>query len=94
MLSYRKSDGGSLAKVALELATTRPELVFRNPEKVEQGWRQIREDRAAFVAFFGGDELVLQSTCATRCGDRPPTGLVARQLAVGPLTCCFVAHVR
>jgi hypothetical protein len=59
MSSYRKSDGGGLAKVALELATTRPELVFRNPEKVEQGWRQMREDRAAFVAFFGGDELVL-----------------------------------
>ena len=59
MLSYRKSDGGWLAKVALELATTRPELVFRNPEKVEQGWRQMREYRAAFVAFFGGDELVL-----------------------------------
>jgi hypothetical protein len=59
MSSYRKSDGGRLAKVALELATTRPELVFRNPEKVEQGWRQMREDRAAFVAFFGGDELVL-----------------------------------
>jgi hypothetical protein len=59
MTSYRKSDGGWLAKVALELATKRPELVFRNPEKVEQGWRQMREDRAAFVAFFGGDELVL-----------------------------------
>jgi hypothetical protein len=59
MSSYRKSDGGWLAKVALELATTRPELVFRNPEKVEQGWRQMREDRAAFVEFFGGDELVL-----------------------------------
>ena len=55
----RKSDAGWLAKVALELATTRPELVFRNPEKVEQGWRQMREDRAGFVAFFGGDELVL-----------------------------------
>ena len=59
MSSYRKSDGGWLAKVAMELATTRPELVFRNPEKVEQGWRQMREDRAAFAAFFGGDELVL-----------------------------------
>ena len=35
------------------------ELVFRNPEKIKQGWRQMREDRAAFVAFFGGDELVL-----------------------------------
>ena len=65
MSSYRKSDGGWLAKVALELATTRPELVFRNPEKVEQGWRQMREDRAAFVAFFGGDELVLPPGEAT-----------------------------
>jgi hypothetical protein len=59
MRTYRKSDAAHMAKVALELATTRPELVFRNPEKVEQGWRQMREDRAAFVEFFGGDELVL-----------------------------------
>jgi hypothetical protein len=59
MNSYRKSDAAHMAKVALELATTRPELVFRNPEKVEQGWKQMREDRAAFVEFFGGDELVL-----------------------------------
>jgi hypothetical protein len=65
MSSYRKSDGGWLAKVALELATTRPELVFRNPEKLEQGWRQMREDRAGFVAFFDGDELVLPPGEAT-----------------------------
>jgi hypothetical protein len=44
---------------ALELAGKRPELVFRNPEKVEAGWRQMREDRAEFVEFFGGDEVVL-----------------------------------
>jgi hypothetical protein len=59
MTTYRKSDAGYIAKVALELATKRPELVFRNPEKVEQGWKQMREDRAGFVEFFGGDELVL-----------------------------------
>ena len=59
MTTYRKSDAGYIAKVALELATKRPELVFRNPEKVEQGWKQMREDRAWFVEFFGGDELVL-----------------------------------
>ena len=51
---------GWIAKVALELATKRPRLVFRNPEKVEQGWRQMREDRAGFVAFFGADELIFQ----------------------------------
>jgi hypothetical protein len=60
MMSYRKSDAGWIAKAALELATKRPELVFRNPEKVEQGWKQMREDRAAFMEFFGGDELVLR----------------------------------
>ncbi len=59
MTTYRKSDAGYIAKAALELATTRPELVFRNPEKVEQGWKQMREDRAGFAEFFGGDELVL-----------------------------------
>ena len=59
MSSYRKSGAAQIAQVALELATRQPELVFRNPEKVEQGWRQMREDRAAFLEYFGGDELVL-----------------------------------
>lgn len=59
MTTYRKSDAGYLREVALELTVTRPELVFRNPEKVEQGWAQMRADRAAFVEFFGRDELVL-----------------------------------
>jgi hypothetical protein len=59
MSTYRKSGARSIAKVALELATKRSELVFRNPDKVEQGWKQMREDRAGFVEFFGGDELIL-----------------------------------
>jgi hypothetical protein len=59
MMSYRKSDAGWLAQAALELATKQPELVFRNPEKVEFGWKQMREDRDRFVDFFGGDELIL-----------------------------------
>jgi hypothetical protein len=63
MSSYRKSDAGWIAKAALELATKRHELVFRNPEKVEQGWRQMRENRAMFVEFFGGDELGGTATC-------------------------------
>jgi len=59
MSAYRKSDAAHLAQVALELATKQPELVYRNPEKIEQGWTQMRADRAAFVEFFGGDELIL-----------------------------------
>jgi hypothetical protein len=56
---YTKSSAAYVARVAMEAATKRPELVFRNPEKIEQGWQQMREDRVAFVEFFGGDELVL-----------------------------------
>jgi len=59
MSSYGKSDGENIAKVAMELATKQPGLVFRNPEKIEQGWQQMRDDRAGFVEFFGGDELIL-----------------------------------
>jgi hypothetical protein len=59
MAGYRKSSTAQIAQVALRLATEQPELVFRNPEKIEQGWKQMRADRAAFMDFFGGDELVL-----------------------------------
>jgi hypothetical protein len=59
MTAFPKSGAAQVAQVALQLATTAPELVFRNPEKIEQGWEQMREDRAAFIEFFGGDELVL-----------------------------------
>jgi len=59
MSSYPKSGAAQIAQVALQMATRQPELVFRNPEKVEQGWKQMREDRAGFVEYFGSDELVL-----------------------------------
>jgi hypothetical protein len=59
MTAFPKSDAAQVARVALQLATTAPELVFRNPEKIEQGWKQMREDRAAFIEFFGSDELAL-----------------------------------
>jgi len=59
MTAYRKSDAMRVAQAALDLAVRQPELVFRNPEKVRRGWEQMRQDRAAFVEFFGADELVL-----------------------------------
>jgi hypothetical protein len=39
MTSYAKSAAGTIAQVAMKLATTRPELVFRNPEKVVRAFR-------------------------------------------------------
>jgi hypothetical protein len=59
MRAYRKSDAAKVAKAVFELATRLPELVYRNPGKVEQAWQQMRAERAAFVEFFGRDELVL-----------------------------------
>ncbi|MEU9620574.1 MULTISPECIES: hypothetical protein [unclassified Streptomyces] len=59
MSYYPRSSATDIAQAALELATSQPELVFRNPEKIEQGWQRMREDRAAFVEFCGSDELVL-----------------------------------
>ncbi|MEU1288762.1 hypothetical protein [Kitasatospora sp. NPDC005856] len=59
MSSYPKASATEIAQAALQLATTQPELVFRNPEKIEQGWRSMREDRAGFIEFCGSDELIL-----------------------------------
>ncbi|MFF9507242.1 hypothetical protein ACF1BU_14570 [Streptomyces sp. NPDC014724] len=59
MSYYPRSSAVEIAQAALSLATSRPELVFRNPAKIEQGWQRMREDRAAFIEFCGSDELVL-----------------------------------
>lgn len=61
---YRKADARQVARLAIDLATREPDLVFRNQEKAAQGWAYMRRDRAEFVAFFGGDELVLPTPAA------------------------------
>ncbi|MCX4686645.1 hypothetical protein OG401_20420 [Kitasatospora purpeofusca] len=59
MSSYPKSSATDIARAALHLAASHPELVFRNPEKIAQGWESMRVDRAAFIEFCGSDELIL-----------------------------------
>ena len=58
-ISYPRSDARPVARLAIDLATREPGLVFRNQEKASQGWAYMRRDREEFVTFFGGDELVL-----------------------------------
>jgi hypothetical protein len=58
-LTYPQADARQVARLAIDLATREPDLVFRNQEKAAQGWAYMRRDRAEFVAFFGQDELVL-----------------------------------
>jgi hypothetical protein len=45
-------------EVAAELAVGHPRLVFRNPEKVTQGWELAHKQRAMFIEFFGSDLIV------------------------------------
>jgi hypothetical protein len=56
---YPAADARAVARLAIDMATREPELVFRNPDKVRQGWEHMRRDREEFLAFFGADELVL-----------------------------------
>lgn len=46
-------------QVAEELLARRPELVFRNPERLARAWELQREERCHFIAFFGSDLVVL-----------------------------------
>jgi hypothetical protein len=59
LASFRKSDGPEIARIALQTAAKHPALVFRNPDKITQGWERMRQDREAFVAYFGSDQVVL-----------------------------------
>jgi hypothetical protein len=52
------ADARQVARLGIDMATREPELVFRNPDKVKQGWEHMRRDREEFLAFFGSDELV------------------------------------
>jgi len=58
-ISYPAADARRVARLAIDVATREPGLVFRNEEKATQGWVYMRRDREEFIAFFGGDELVL-----------------------------------
>ena len=46
-------------RLATDLGARRPELVFRNPEKLAQAWELQRKERGHFIAFFGADQVVL-----------------------------------
>lgn len=51
--------GQEIARTVMELAAQCPWLMFRNPEKVKLGWEHMHQDRAAFIDFFGSDEVIL-----------------------------------
>ena len=48
--------------VAADLATSCPEMRFRNPSFLEKGWELQRTDRDRFVRFFGTDMVLMHGT--------------------------------
>jgi hypothetical protein len=52
--SYRQE----IYRAAADIALRNPALVFRNPEKLEQGWELQRKEQRGFVEFFGTDLVV------------------------------------
>jgi hypothetical protein len=56
---FAASERAAMLRVAAELATQHPRLVFRNPGKVAQGWELARKQRALFIEFFGSDLVVV-----------------------------------
>jgi len=57
--TFGASQRAVVLQVAAELAAGYPRLVFRNPEKVTQGWELTRKQRAMFIEFFGSDLIVV-----------------------------------
>jgi Domain of unknown function (DUF6398) len=57
--TFGASQRAAMLQVAAELAAEHPRLVFRNPEKVAQGWELARKQRAMFIEFFGGSDLIV-----------------------------------
>ena len=57
--TFDASQRAAVLQVAAERAVRYPRLVFRNPDKVTQGWELARKQRAMFIEFFGSDLIVV-----------------------------------
>ncbi|MDT0453658.1 hypothetical protein [Streptomyces hesseae] len=61
LMPYPQSSGPDIAQAALQMTTTDPELLRRNPDLYRQAWQMQHEDRTAFIEFFGADLVILPS---------------------------------
>lgn len=59
-LVYGKRDRDYLYRLALQVASASPNMVFRNPEKLARAWELQKRDREEFVQFFGSDLVIFQ----------------------------------
>src|SRR5579859_5698823 len=59
---FPRSAREAMVKTAAEMSLKHPRLVFRNPEKLAQGWELQRWERERFIEWFGADLVVLDGT--------------------------------
>lgn len=68
--TFPANERETLLPAVARAALRRPELVFRNPDRLARGWELQRADRAAFVEHFGSDTVVLdQAELPRRLGE-------------------------
>jgi hypothetical protein len=79
------SGRAAMLVAAARMAAEHPQLVFRNPDKVAQGWELARRQRARFIEHFGSDLVIVPGP---EVGSRMNGFLAwqARQAAGGPRT--------
>lgn len=64
---FPRSARKAMLEMAAKLSLQHPRLVFRNREKLAQGWELQRWERERFIEWFGADLVVLDGT---ELGDR------------------------
>jgi hypothetical protein len=56
---YPASARRDIYRTAVQWANANPALVFRNPEKLKQGWEFQCKEREGFIQYFGADLVVV-----------------------------------
>ncbi len=56
---FPAGDADVVLRAAAERATSHPELLFRNPDKLARAWEFQHQERDHFVAYFGTDDVVV-----------------------------------
>jgi hypothetical protein len=59
---FRGSARMAMLETAAKMSLKHPRLVFRNPEKLAQGWELQRWERERFIEWFGSDLVVLDGS--------------------------------
>ena len=59
---FPRSGRKEVLQTVAQLSLRRPDLVFRNPEKLKQGWELQKWERGRFIEFFGTDLVVFRGS--------------------------------